>query len=338
MLESPKLSKTPFGLLTLITPFNYDPGTEVVSGDSLIHTENAVFAQDGRYFVAGEHSDPNLGWGIYEVIRTASSYGLQRIAPGMLEVGSVQHNCWFHGLTTDGTYLYATAAVHLEGDPLKADYGALFRILPKEKAPEVSVALYQAEEIHSYNGMAVGQDGVIYMSNSHALRDGSNVAIYKITVQDALEFEILIEPWFTAVLLRDIGPNGIQIKDDTMYYVSGKGLHKITIDPSGAGVPIPIYTTMVPNNMLDDLAILPDGRIAVGEIDFLMNFSGFQGWGINQIVTVDPNSVVPLKQKVTLTSPYTVSSLAYAEGDLFAYDKLIATSWFQGGVREIGLP
>jgi hypothetical protein len=41
-------------------------------------------------------------------------------------------------------------------------------------------------------------------------------------------------------------------------------------------------------------------------------------------------------QKVTLTSPYTVSSLAFAEGDLFTTGKLIATSWFHGGIREIG--
>ena len=334
MLELPKVSHSPLGLVTLAPPFNYDPGTEVISGETLIHTENAVFTRGGRYFVAGKHSDPNLGWGIYEVVRTVSGHGLEQVCPGKLEVGSVQHDCWFHGLTTDGTCLYATALVHPEDDPKKVDHGALFRIFPKTNAPEVAIAHYQAGEMHVYNGMAVGPDGAIYMSNSYALQDGSHVAIYKATIQTPDPFAIHIEPWLTASMLRDIGPNGIQIKEDTMYYASGKGLHKMTITPSGPAGIIPIYLPIIPNNGLDDLAILPDGRIA--EIDVLMNFGGFEGWGVNQIVTVDPNGMMPLNQKVTLTSPYTVSSLAFAEGDLFTAGKLIATSWFHGGIREIG--
>jgi len=335
MFELPKLSNSPLGLVTLVPPFHYDPGTEIISGDTLIHTENAVFTREGRYFVAGEHSDPSLGWGIYEVVETASGHGLEQVCPGKLEVGSIQHKCWFHGLTTDGTNLYATATVHPDGDPKKMDHEALFRILPKKNVPEVSVAHYQPEEIHAYNGMAVGPDGAIYMSNSSALQDGSHVAIYKVTIQTPDPFVIRIEPWLNANLLRDIGPNGIQIKDDTMYYASGKGLHEVAITASGPGATIPIYLPIIPNNGLDDLAILPDGRIAVGEIDLLMNFGGFEGWGVNQIVTVDPNRMTPLSQKVTLTSPYTVSSLVYSDGDLFARDKLIATSWFHGGIREI---
>jgi hypothetical protein len=55
MLELPKLLNSPPGLITLFPPFNYDPLTEVIAGDSLIHSENAVFTREGRYFVAGEH-------------------------------------------------------------------------------------------------------------------------------------------------------------------------------------------------------------------------------------------------------------------------------------------
>jgi hypothetical protein len=77
---------------------------------------------------------------IYDVVRTASGHGLEQVCPGKLEVGSVQHNYWFHGLTTDGTYLYATALVHREDDPKQVDQGALFRILPKKNAPQVAIA------------------------------------------------------------------------------------------------------------------------------------------------------------------------------------------------------
>lgn len=337
MWDLPNRSNTPIGLVTLAPPFNYDQGTEIISSDSLIHTENAVFTDEGRYFVAGEHSDANLGWGIYEVVRSASGYELTQILPGFLEVESTLHTCWFHGLTSDGNYLYATAAVHLEGDQRKTDLGALFRILPRSATPEVAVVHYDPEEIHGYNGMAVGSDGSVYMSNSFALTDGSNVAIYKVTILDSGRFEVQITPWLFASLLRDIGPNGIQIKNETMYYASGKGLHKITMGPSGPETVTPIYIPLNPNNILDDLTILPDGRIAVAEVDYLMNFNGFEGWGINQIVTVDPSGSL-FNKHATLTSPYTVSSLVYANGELFTAGKLIATSWFHGGIREIGLP
>jgi len=63
MLELPKVSHSPLGLVTLVPPFNYDAGTQIISGETLIHTENAVFTHEGRYFVAGEHADPDLGWG-----------------------------------------------------------------------------------------------------------------------------------------------------------------------------------------------------------------------------------------------------------------------------------
>lgn len=337
MLDLPNLSNTPVGLVTLVPPFNYDRGTEVISSEVLIHTENAVLTDEGRYFVAGEHSDPNLGWGIYEVVKAASGFEVRQIVPGILEVGSTRHSCWFHGLTSDGNYLYATAAVHLQGNPNKTDFGALFRILPQGAGVQVAIAHYGPQEVHGYNGMAVGLDGSLYMSNSFALTDGSNVAIYKVEILDADRFEIRIAPWLVASLLRDIGPNGIQIADETMFYASGKGLHRIAMGASDPRTVTPIYIPLNPNNVLDDLTIMPDGRIAVAELDFFMNFNGFEGWGINQIVTVDPSGGL-LNKHATLTSPYTVSSLVYSQGELFTNGKLVATSWFHGGIREIELP
>jgi len=339
MLRFPMLSSMSYGGETLSSPFDYDPGTEVIGADLLIRTENAVFTDDGRYFVAGEHSDPKRGWGIYEVKKSESGYGLEQIIHGLLEVDSSKpsYPCLFTGLTTNGRHLFATAAVHLEGNIRKTDFGALFRILPGEGQPEVAIAHYQPSDVHAFNGMAVGPDGSLYMSDEFAFPNGSNVAIYKVSIIDPDDFTIRITPWLAASLLRDILPNGIQIKDQTMYYVSGKGLFSIDISRPEPGVPIPIYLSMIPNNLLDDLAILPDGRVAVGEIDALMNMIGFHGWGINQIVTVDPSAVL-LNRQVTLTSPYTVSSLAFAQRDLFTDDKLITTSWFHGGLREIGLP
>ena len=316
--------------------YNYNSGTELISNSVLIHTENAVFTDDGRYFVAGKQSNSDLNWGIYEVVKTSSSYDIKQIVPGILKVDSNSYDCWFHGLTTDGKYLYATSAVHLEGDPQKTDYGALFRILPHQDTANVSIAHYNHNELRGYNGMAVGANEAIYMSNSSALRDSSKVAVYKVEIIDHDDFVIKITPWLSADLLRDIAPNGIQIQNSMMYYVSGKGLYKLQITPSGPGIPIPMYVTMIFNNILDDLAILSDDRIAVAEIDFISAMNGFPGIGINQIIIVDTKNF-SLNNKVIVTSPYTVSSLAEGKGNLFTNGNLIATSWFQGGVREFAI-
>ncbi len=339
MRQLPLSSIFPFRFFNWGLFIDYDKGAELISSDVLVHTENAVFTADGRYFVAAEHSDPNLGWGIYEVLQTATGYGVKQVAAGILEVGSTSHRCWFDGLTTDGKYLYATAAVHPKDDFTKTDYGALFRILPREDTADVSIVHYNQNQLHNYNGMAVGSNGCIYMSNHNALYDGSGVSVYQVAVTDQDNFKVQITPWLLANPLRDQFPNGIQIRDDMMYYVSGKGLYIISMTPSGPGVPIPLYVTYLVNNLLDDLVILPDNRVAVAEIDaatvMTTVITGLPVVGINQIVIVDLGSFF-LQKKIVLTSPYTVSSLAYEEGTLFEPGKTVVTSWFHGGVRQLG--
>lgn len=333
----PFFSGLPFGVSE--TPiFRYDPGTTLISEEVLVNTENAVFTNDGRYFVAGQHKDPSLDWGIYEIVKAASGYAVDRIVAGTLEIGSTRYPCAFDGLTSDGTCLYASATVHLQGKPTQIDYGALFRILPRADSVEVSVAHYDQDQLHLYNGMAVDPGGAIYMSNSYAIKEGDDTAIYKVTIEDHDDFTIRITPWLPVNPFRDIHPNGIQIKDDVMYYVSGKGLHKIGMTPSGPGSPTLLYTSLVASNLMDDLVILPDNRIAVAEIDVLMpTLFALPGLGINQIIIVDP--IEPLtRRSLIFNSPYTVSSLAYDRGGLFTGGTLIATSYFNGGIREMRLP
>ncbi|MFZ0257536.1 MAG: hypothetical protein WAN46_18275 [Gammaproteobacteria bacterium] len=312
---------------------DYNPGTPLIAGDVLLHTENAVYTADGRYFVIGQHKDPHWGWGLYELHKNRSGYEVSQIVSGTLNVGSSEYDGWFHGLTTDGRYLYATCAVHLEGKPTKTDYGALFRVLPTAHPVEVSVAYYQPDEVHSYNGMAVGADGAIYMTNSSAMYDRSMVAIYRVAVTESGPFDITISPWLLANPLRDTVPNGLQVTGNVMYYVAGKALFKIEMSAHGPSTPIQIYHASIPTNILDDFVVLPDGRVAIAEIDFVSSLLGLPGIGINQIVIVDTHKHI-LNKRSVVTSPYTVSSLAYEEGDLFSRGTLIGTSWFGGGIRE----
>lgn len=353
MTALPMISDWPVSLsIPRLLP-KIDSGTELVGKDVLKRTENGVFTNDGRYFVAGQHADPALNWGIYEVVKNGEHYDVKQIVPGVVELNSPELHvtrpvsCQFLGLTTDGTYLYATARVNFELSLAHIDAGALVRILPSKDPVEVAIAPYDKykDELHVFNGMAVGADGSIYMSNSYPNRfypfsNGHDWAIYKVTIIDQDDFRIQMRPWLPRVNWFGINyPNGIQISDDKMYYASGNSLFQIALTSNGPGTPIPLYMALTPFNSLDDLVILPDHRVAVAEFNLgswmISELAGFNSFGPNNIVIVDPHQ--RQNPEIIATLRYPVSSLAYRPGNALTNDNFVATSWAQGGIREFGL-
>jgi hypothetical protein len=134
----------------------------------LINTENAVFLNDGRYFVAGSA-------GVHQIkceadtrpgcqLDSARGLTLCTVLPPEFR-GDV---CLYSGLTTDGGQLYA-ACTATDGSALSAvapKKAALIRIRPKPDAYEIAVTYF--EQPTWYNGMAMIDGKTLLMSRSVA--------------------------------------------------------------------------------------------------------------------------------------------------------------------------
>lgn len=297
---------------------------EVVSPDLLTATENAVFTDDGRYFVAG--SD-----GIHEIrsepdanCAQDSNSGLSvclLVAPALDD-----ESCIFRGMTTDGVYLYASCAVHPKNNTLiPATRSALYRVLPGEDGVD-ELLIRDFEDVLVPNGMAVGTDGSLYLSDTNAsLGILKKTAIVKLTFIDESTLEFITEPWLPASALYSL-PNGIQIDGDSLYFVGGHNLWKIKIRADGsASFPILKYHTHGVTKLMDDLVILPN-EIAVAE------FGLINGLGFNKIVFIKRRGFgFPKRIRTGLTQ---LSSLAWEQGDLFTPGSFVGTSFLQGGLHE----
>ncbi|MBB6521502.1 hypothetical protein [Pseudoteredinibacter isoporae] len=297
---------------------------EVVSPDLLTATENAVFTDDGRYFVAG--SD-----GIHEIrdepaANCAQDFNSDLYVCPLVAPALENESCIFRGMTTDGTYLYASCAVHPKNNTLfPATRSALFRVLPGTDGVDELITR-DFDDVLVPNGMAVGMDGSLYLSDTNAsLGILKKTAIVKLTFTDETTLDFVTEPWLPASPLYSL-PNGLQIDGDTVYFVGGHNLWKIKIRGDGsAGFPILTYHTHGVTKLMDDLVILPNA-IAVAE------FGLINGLGFNKIVLIKRRGFgFPRKILTGLTQ---LSSLAWEEGDLFTPGSFVGTSFLQGGLHE----
>ncbi len=297
---------------------------EVISPDLLTATENAVFTDDGRYFVAG--SD-----GIHEIrsepdVNCAQDSNSGLFACLMVAPALEGESCIFRGMTTDGIYLYASCAVHPKNNTLiPAKRSALYRVLPGEQRVD-ELLIRDFDDVLVPNGMAVGADGSLYLSDTTAsLGILKKTAIVKLTFIDESTLEFVTEPWLPASPLYSL-PNGIQIDGDTLYFVGGHNLWKINIRADGsAGFPILKYHTHGVTKLMDDLVILPN-EIAVAE------FGLINGLGFNKIVLIKRRGFgFPKRIRTGLTQ---LSSLAWEQGELFTSGSFVGTSFLQGGLHE----
>ncbi|GAA6152568.1 hypothetical protein [Pseudoteredinibacter isoporae] len=297
---------------------------EVVSPDILTATENAVFTDDGRYFVAG--SD-----GIHEIRDVSGENCVQDPNSGLyvcplLAAKLEEESCIFRGMTTDGTYLYASCAVHPKDNTFfPATRSALYRVLPGREGVE-ELLIRDFDDVLVPNGMAVGPDGSLYLSDTNAsLGILKKTAIVKLRFLDESTLDFVTEPWLPASPLYSL-PNGLQIDGDTLYFVGGHNLWQIAIRSDGsAGFPRLKYHTYGVSKLMDDLVILPD-HIAVAE------FGLVNGLGFNKIVLIKRRGFgFPKKIRTGLTQ---LSSLAWEEGNLFTPGSFVGTSFLQGGLYE----
>ncbi|MFL0798389.1 MAG: hypothetical protein K6L73_12965 [Cellvibrionaceae bacterium] len=316
---------------------------QLLNTEDIGKTENVVMTHEGRVFVASQR-------GVVEVIRTDflndgsqpgplanncqydsdRDFVICHLADSLLKNGP----CLLTGLTTDGTYLYSACTAIDTNDNLVEEQGAeLFRILPgKNRGTVASVERHILEQPEWYNGMAVDDNGYLYLSASRATYNEAAIVRAKLPAHDEYFY-----PQFTAWLKKsnETMPNGIQIDGSTLYYSTGRKIEAININSSGsAGIATTLYTAGY-LSILDDIAITPN-HIAITEVD------GYNlGHSENKIVLVEKEpSPAPqwcwfncVTQLTIPTGKVRASSLVYDKRGLFyAPDTLIATSFFEGGL------
>ena len=289
-------------------------------------TENAVMLSDGRYFVAGSK-------GIFEVKRTPDvsdncnyepisglTYCIQ--VPQRSDFG----NCFFAGMTTDDTYLYATCNERslITGSiiPQKA---ALFRVLPGiSEADEITIRPYEVP--NWYNGMIMLDDSTMLMSASQSgsLLNFAGADIVKLTITDHQQFDFVIEDWLTAER-GNLMPNGLARDDHYLYFITGQRLQKVTLDMNYQPGEIETLYQAPFYKVLDDMTIF-DNTLAIAEI------GAINGVGKNVITLIDLNN--PKQIEKISTDKIQLSSLVVDSGSLFNAGEFIGTSFFQGGLHR----
>jgi len=307
---------------------------QIVGSAILPQTERGVFTRDGRYFVAS-------ALGIDEVKRTPdSSPGCVRdpleslTVCRMVEPRLLGRPCLFTGMTTDGTFLYAVCTI--AASPLAIEDAALFRIRPARRGPagrsrttEVTSRRFASPTF--YNGMTALDSRTLLLTDTSAsalLLGLGKPAVVKLTITDPATLRFDVAPWLASSPLF-IAPNGIARDGAFVYFVGGQNLFRIPLRADhSAGTPVLIYQTL-PTQLLDDLAPVGD-RIAVAEIAIV------NGLGLNGVTLVAKSGIgLPRHIATGLTQ---LSDVDVDRGSIIPGGGLIGTSFFQGGVYQLGRP
>lgn len=299
---------------------------EIVTPSTLVNSENAVFLDDGRYFVAGSA-------GIHEIKQQADtrpecqvdpSQGLTlcTVLPPELD-GDI---CLYGGMTTDGAQLYAACTV-TGGSPfgvLAPAKAALVRIRPEADGFDITTSYF--EQATWYNGMAVMDDGSLLLSRSltGSITNADGPAIDRAEIMNDDTLALRVRPWFSASPTYLL-PNGIQVDNGYVYFVGGQNVFRIRVGRDGsAGTPLLLHQTL-PNHTFDDFIIVGD-YLAIAEIAIV------NGLGVNSITFVrKTGSLFPRR---VLTGTIQLSSLAVDPGTFGQPGDLIGTSFFQGGIHR----
>ena len=285
-----------------------EPAINIISGTELPNTENLAFTSDGSLYVA----QAAYGGSIYRISKDANGkYKAHDFVQG-------PDNCRFSGMTSSGITLYAACQTQSSGTYLMK-VELLDDILDiQSKKLDIDHGLA--------NGMAVGPDGSIYISDSNSVV----TTIMKVTITNPDTFEFTVEPWLSKEYAINM-PNGIQIEGDLMYFADRYKIRTIKIEADAPGAVEDFYTT--DNSMLiDDFAITPT-HLAIAEISYMSAVMNGAGAGGHTII-LDKEDGKQL-QKIEATQKYQPSSVIYDSEGIFAEDALFVTDYFLGGLYLI---
>lgn len=295
----------------------------LINPSLLANTENGVFMSNGRYFVAG-------GDGIHEIKATPdyssnckrdtlSGYTSCRLVSNQFQ----GETCFFSGMTTDNTYLYAACTIWQDGllgqlqPPKRA---TLFRIKPGSGSTVAAQLTRDFAQPAWYNGMTMLNGNTLLMTPSALF--GGQTAITKLTITNTSTLQFQVSEWLNSNGLYLL-PNGLRYDKGFVYFVGGQNLWRIRVNSNGtAGWPVLLFQTTI-NQVLDDFAI--DGDWIV-----VSNHAIVNGLGLNTLTRVHKTGLL-LPQFIS-TGMTQISSVAVDPGSFMDPGSYISTSFFQGGI------
>ena len=177
------------------------------------------------------------------------------------------------------------------------------------------------------NGMGVGPDGSIYISDS----DKVEASVIKVEITDPVNFEIKASKWLDKGATGSF-VNGIQIEGNLMYLADRTKIQTIQITNQGPGEIKDFYTPSG-NILIDDFAITPD-HLAVAEIDYYVAMMGGKG-ATGHTIIIDKKDGNNVLQKIAAKNAYQPSSVVYDGKGIFSENGLFVTDYFLGGLYLI---
>jgi hypothetical protein len=324
--------------------------TEIVSPSSLPNTERGGFSSDGRFFAIGSRpaDAEDAGSWLVELVRAGDGYSPRNYVAGTLEgtEGGVLGGdargdaCLFSGFAVHGDVLYAGCyaldgrvsllQVDTKRETVRAGAFTSCNFEPQTK-PCKPVSIYP-------NGFAADREGRIYVSDMtvHILGNHGKppFSIAQITIgpdpEQAGQLDFSFRAWRKADRQVDgPSPNGIQIKDDTLYFVGGPNVNAVPINPDGSAGRLRVHYRGPVITYIDDFGIADDeiviGRAIPGELVGLDS----------------PPGARSARAFVTCPMPFNAPSsvtyqpeLAPAQS-LFPPGTMVITSFFGGGIYTL---
>lgn len=325
--------------------------TEPVSHNEIKATENSAFTTDGRLFVVGENTDSE-SW-IFEINKQADgSYQALEFIQGTLDGTRDGHldsapsgeDCRFAGLTSQGDTLYAACV--REGGLLNLSTEAisLFQVntqagneFIKTGRMSDSNFLQKDNEIafnpnwFMANGMAVDNEGHIYITNSKASLASNRDAISQVTITDSGNSSFLDFNHQTWLSSNEFFPNGVQIEGDTLYYAGGSDIHKVKITEDASAGEKRRHFDGANLAVIDDFAI-NEGYIAYAKVSAPGSVIILKPADFDE--TADYYSTIPMS---VIPSSIVYQKDLPAGTSLFTPGSLLVTSFFSGGLYQIEL-
>jgi hypothetical protein len=324
---------------------------EVLTPKQLGNSERGAFTADGRFFAIGLRPEPE-GDGLYwlvEVTRSGTGYTSTNVLTGTLEgtsdgtLGGQPKGdaCGFSGMTVQGDVLYAgcfatdgrASLVQIDTATEEVRAGAFTTCNFEPGAqPCKPISIYP-------NGMAIDHEGRIYTSNTQAYGiAGPAVTDYSIAQieidpeqPDPGQLKFTFRSWLTKNVFNDsVAPNGIQIRDDVLYYVGGANVNAVPILADGKAGPLRVLFSGPAISLIDDFA-LGDGELLIARA--LPANIGRLRWptGAKTAREITTCPMPALGAASSLTYQPTVDS---GEG-LFPAGTIVVTSFFGGGLYTL---